>query len=123
MSKLPRFSNTRPDFQAPGPRVLIKENVNLQEDEPDESDENEEVEEISLPRIKYYESRKVLGKLYRAIDEHQVFERIQQYSRAPQGSLTAKQSCLDLVWEYVQKATALIQWEHLLNWAWGIKEA
>lgn len=124
LSQLPRVSSARPDFQAPGPRVLVEENINLQDDdEPDESDDNEEIEETSLPRIKYYESHKVLGKLYRAIDEHKIFERIQQYSRTPQSSLRATQSPIDFVWEYVQNVTALIQWNHYSTWALEIKEA
>lgn len=119
LTKIPRFSTTRPDFQAPGPRVLIEENINLKDDESDESNDDEEIEETSLPRIKYYESHKVLGKLYRAIDEHQIFKRIQQYSRAPQGM----NSPIDLVWGYVQKETALIEWNHYSTWAKEIKEA
>ena len=123
LSNLPRLSTSRPDFQAPGPRVLIEEKVNLQDDESDDSDESEEIEGTSLPRIKYYESGKVLGKLYRAIDEHGIFERIQQYSRAPQNMLRAKQSPLDLVLKYVQDVTALIEWHHHSPWAMEIKEA
>lgn len=123
LTKIPRVSTARPDFQAPGPRVLIEENINLEDDEPDESDDDEETEETSLPRIRYYESRKVLGKLYRAIDEHQIFKRIQQYSRAPQGIPRVKNSPIDLVWGYVQKETALIEWRHYSTWAKEIKEA
>lgn len=123
LKKFPRFSYTRPDFQAPGPRVLIEENIKLHNDKPDELDDNEEIEETSLPPIKYYESHKVLGKLYRAIDEHRIFGKIQQYSRAPKGNVRAKQSPIDLVWKYVRNATALIEWEHYLTWAMDIKEA
>lgn len=123
LSKLPRISMARPDFQAPGPRVLIEENINIQDDKADESEDNEEVEETSVPRIRYYESRKVLGKLYRAIDEHQIFKQIQAYSRAPQGSLRGSRSPIDLVWEHVQNATALIEWNHYSEWAMEIKEA
>lgn len=123
LSKLPRFSTTRPDFQAPGPRVLIKDNIKLVHDEPDELDDNEEIEETLLPRIQYYESHKVLGRLYRAIDEHKIFERVQKYSKASQGNLKDKKSPLDLVWRYVQNVTALIQWKHYQEWAMEIKEA
>ena len=123
LSNLPRFSTSRPDFQAPGPRVLIEEKINLQDDESDQSDNSEEIEGTSLPRTRYYESGKVLGKLYRAIDEHKIFERIQQYSRAPQNILRAKQSPLDLVFKYVRDVTALIEWSHYSTWAMGIQDA
>ncbi|MCJ1469462.1 hypothetical protein MMC07_008095 [Pseudocyphellaria aurata] len=122
LKELSRFSNTRPDFQAPGPRVLIEDNIKLHDNKPDESDDNEEIEETSLPRTKYYESHRVLGKLYRAIDEHKIFERIQQYSRAPQSTLRAK-SPIGVVWKYVENATALIEWKHYREWAKDIKEA
>lgn len=123
MSSMPRISDVRPDFQAPGPRVLIEEDVTLIDDDSDKDDEKEESEEPSVRRIRYYRSHKVLGSLYRAIDEHKIFEQIRRYSRAPRVSLTAGQFPIDRVWKYVQEVTALIQWRHYETFAKEVKEA
>ena len=119
---MPRISDVRPDFQAPGPRVLIEGDISLLDDESERDDDKDENEEPSMPRVRYYQSRKVLGQLYRAIDEHKIFEQIRRYSRAPRGSLKANQNPIDLVWKYVQKVTALIQWDHYTTFAKEVKE-
>lgn len=120
---MPRHSNVRPDFQAPGPRVLIDEEITLQDEDKDEFEDKDDIAETSMPRIRYYASKKVLGKLYRAIDEQQIFDQIQRQSRAPRGSLRATQNALDVIWKYVEKATALIQWHHYEEFAKDVKEA
>lgn len=119
---MPRHSNIKPDFQAPGPRVLIEKTIDLNDDSSD--DEPDDINEVddALPRIRYYESKKVLGKLYRAIDEHKIFEQIQRRSRQV-GSLMSNESALDRVWKHVQQATALIQFRHYTEVARNIKEA
>ena len=73
------------------------------------------------PATRYYESHKVLGQLYRAIDEHAFFEEIQRQSRSARtlhGSNLAEQ-----VWDYVRGKTALIQYEHFVPFARDIKDA
>jgi len=123
---MPRYSSVKPDFQAPGPRVLINNTIELSEGQlPGDISDDEEVEEmtgISQPRVRYYESQKILGKLYRAIDEQKFFEQIQSQSQIPRGALGGVRSHLDAVWSYVQEKTALIQWQHFTEWAKDIKE-
>ncbi len=66
-------------------------------------------------------SQKVLGKLYRAIDESDFFTGIQRQSRAalqPQSLSLAER-----VWEYVREKTALMQYQHYLDFARDVKEA
>ncbi|KAL8727230.1 MAG: hypothetical protein Q9166_006194 [cf. Caloplaca sp. 2 TL-2023] len=123
MTKTPRSSNIRPDFQAPGPRVLVEKTITVEglegQDEDEDEDEIEVVEEA--PATRYYKSEKVLGKLYRAIDEHDFFEEIQRHSRSvpkPQGISLAEE-----VWKYVREKTALIEYTHYLPFARDIKEA
>ena len=61
-SQIPKASKAKPDFLAPGPRVLIaKEKVRLETADLDD-DEN------ASPQI-WYPSDKILGKLYRSINE------------------------------------------------------
>ena len=123
---MPRYSSVKPDFQAPGPRVLIDNIIELSEGQlPGDVADEEEIEELdnfSQPRVRYYESQKVLGKLYRDIDEHKFLQQLQDQSRISPGSLGGERSHLDAVWAYVQEKTALIQWEHYKDFARDIKE-
>ena len=111
----------KPDFQAPGPRVLMENLISLENlDEKVDSEEIEELDEYTVPTPKYYRSEKVLGKLYRAIDEHQLFEEIQRSNHSedqsrPQGSQ------FNAVWKSIQERTALIQYEHYIDFAGNIK--
>ena len=115
----------KPDFQATGPRALVNNVVKLGEGEvpedlePDEED-IEELDELSRPATRYYESQKVLGKLYRAIDEQNFFREIQKSPR-PQ-THEVKERLLDRVWAFVAEQTALIQWQHYIDFAQDIKE-
>ena len=83
--------------------------------------EIEELDEYAPPSTRYYPSQKVLGKLYRAIDEHQLFKEIQQ-NRQPNDSSDPGRSQLDAVWRYIEEKTALIQYQHYLDFARDIKQ-
>ena len=124
--KMPKSSFVKPDFQAPGPRVLINNTVNLEEGQNPEDMEPqydvEELDDISQPPTRYYPSQKVLGQLYRAIDEQKFFEEIQTQPRSSGQSSTIQRSLLDQAWRYVEEKTSLIQWQHLVDFARDIKE-
>ncbi len=89
---------------------------------PDEDDELNEVASYGPPKPRYYESQKVLGKLYREIDEHNFFEAIQKQSRMPSVNPSTTHSLGDAVWNYVRDKTALIQWQHYMTWARDVKD-
>ncbi|KAL9594745.1 MAG: hypothetical protein Q9219_006857 [cf. Caloplaca sp. 3 TL-2023] len=119
LSKTPKSSRVRPDFQAPGPRVLIEKTIKLEEANEEEDDGEDELEDMT-PVTQYYRSEKVLGKLYRAIDEHDFFAEIQRQSGT---SLPAgRPSLAEKVWDYVQQKTALIQYHHHLEFARNVKD-
>ncbi|KAE8352264.1 RNA dependent RNA polymerase-domain-containing protein [Aspergillus coremiiformis] len=72
---MPRGNRYRPDFLAPGPqtRLYSKSKIGLEQhvshanyDDNDYSDDKEEA-------YRYYKSEKILGKLYRAIDEQNIW--------------------------------------------------
>ena len=88
----------------------------------DDDDELDEVTSYGPPKLKYYESSNVLGKLYRGIDEHQFFEAIQEQSRMPRLDPGKTRSLADAVWKYVRDKTALIQWQHYVGWATDVKD-
>lgn len=123
---MPRYPKARPDFQAPGPRVLVEEKINFEEeDPPNRSDEDNEFDEVASygpQKLRYYPSEKVLGKLYREIDEYKFFEAIQKQARMPSLHPGKTHSLADAVWKYVRDQTALIQWEHYKSWARDVKD-
>ena len=122
MNHLPRYSNIRPDFMATGPRVYVKKGLQFEDIVEQESLLwNPEDHEDS--GYKYYESRKVLGTLFRAIDERKFLKALQQGSKqATNGWEPDSQTPINQVWEYVQRETRLIEWTHYIEWARDIKE-
>lgn len=102
---------------ASGPRVLIQDEIFLHSPNSDFDDDNiDDSEETLMPKARYYESSKVLGKLYRAIDEHKIFLEIHRptSSSTSFGAKKTKdaRSALELVWEYIHSKTPHVA-------AWG----
>ena len=122
MKEIPKGPKVKPDFQAPGPRVLMENLISLEnlEDHVD-AEEIEELDEYTVPTPKYYRSEKVLGKLYRAIDEHELFKEI-QLSNYTEDLSRSQGNQFNAVWKYVRQRAALIQYEHYLEFARNIKK-
>ncbi|KAL2863858.1 RNA dependent RNA polymerase [Aspergillus lucknowensis] len=72
LGEMPSMNRYRPDFLAPGPLAYVhdKKEIVL---EPYYIRPNPNEDEDSGPVHKYYRSEKILGKLYRAIDEHKIW--------------------------------------------------
>ena len=123
ITDLPKYPKARPDFQAPGPHVLIEENITIDDDDdsssPLKDDELDERASFDPPRNRYYQSEKVLGRLYRDIDEHAFLKELHAHSK-PQNP--GGNSLLEAVWQFVRGKTALIQWRHHLDVADNIRE-
>ncbi|KAL8783757.1 MAG: hypothetical protein Q9195_009284 [Heterodermia aff. obscurata] len=121
LKAIPKGAKVKPDFQAPGPRVLMENLITLDnlEDHVD-MEEIEELDEYTAPTPKYYRSEKVLGKLYRAIDEHQLLKEIQR-SDHTQDPSKSQESQFNAVWKFIQDKTALIQYAHYIDFARNIK--
>ena len=121
MSKMPKYSPWRPDFEAPGPYVEIHDKGGIEF----EAASNREADEIGdddddFTAYRYYESDKILGKLYRAIDEREIFEEIKQRSAATES--VSRATIINAVWAYVQRVTKLIHWQHKTEWARDLRE-
>jgi hypothetical protein len=116
----------RPDFMATGPHVVIEEKVNFAEPIPlKQGDDEEDVVGALDPDNKpyrYYESSKVLGKLYRAIDERKFFDDLQEQSRLFDTDDRSGKATMRGVLDYVRTQTSLIEWEHHRKWARDIKD-
>lgn len=125
MSRFPKYKAMRPDFMAPGPRYKIeKQGVELIEEEMD--DDEEDVVTALDPegtKMRYYESSRILGELYRAIDEHDFLKKLQEQSTSSPIAADTKPLIVDQVWRYVLRQTRLVQWAHQREHVRDIKEA
>jgi len=123
---MPKYGRVRPDFMAPGPHVKIQSKDMIKFDDSNADDNIEDDDEFRGYR--YYPSDKVIGKLYRAIDERRFFEGIQKMGRQQQvpgdgarnGYLNT--SVMDNVWNFVERRCRSLKWEHHLEWARDIRE-
>lgn len=121
MTKLPKGNPWRPDFEAPGPHVTIEKNNGIVfETKPFRDPLDQEDEDDEFTSYRYYESNKILGKLYRAIDEQAVFQDIQK--RASASGITSRSNIIDEVWRYVEKKVQGFQWEDQMDWASDIRD-
>ncbi|KAE9382198.1 RdRP-domain-containing protein [Stipitochalara longipes BDJ] len=121
LSKMPKYNPWRPDFESPGPHVKIEDKVGITFDDPDDRDPDElGDEDDDFSHYRYYESHKILGKLYRAIDERKIFEDIKR--RASSQHVNSRLTVIDQVWSYVRRTCSLIQWEHHREWARDIRD-
>jgi hypothetical protein len=121
MSKLPRGNPWRPDFEAPGPHVTIEKNDGIVFESHtfrDPLEQEDEDDEFSSYR--YYESHKVLGKLYRAIDEQAIFAEIQNRSAAHGAS--SRSTVIDRLWQYVESKVRGFLWRNQMEWAWDVRD-
>ncbi|KAI1754947.1 RNA dependent RNA polymerase-domain-containing protein [Xylaria castorea] len=75
MSKMASLKRTkyRPDFLAPAPPANIVDKTEIQFETPTAPSAVEDEDDDTGPRHKFYKSTKILGKLYRAIDEKKIW--------------------------------------------------
>ncbi|KAK3356793.1 RNA dependent RNA polymerase-domain-containing protein [Lasiosphaeria hispida] len=121
LKDLPMADKSRPDFLAPGPWVSIQERSTLEMDEYIAQNDDDDVDEG--PRHKYYASKKLLGKLYRAVDEQRIWA--DNIKITPSGDASFWDRLLtkfDL--EVVETlGDVTIDWEHRRNDAERIRHA
>lgn len=102
--KLPKHDRLRPDFMAPSPRMIISEKGYIALKEEDNNYEPA-FEGLDPERcgIRYYESQKILGSLYRAIDEHQFLAKMDRDRMAIQATLFRSNNLIVKVLQYTQR--------------------
>lgn len=122
MDKLPKFDRRiKPDFMAPGPHVTIDSlEASLQFVQQDEKNPHDPVATLDPDqrKIVYYKSDKVLGRLYRMIDEKGFYDQLRASTHAdaePQASV------LDRVLDYVLTASEGIIFTHYVDIAKDIR--
>jgi len=112
---------------APGPHVAVQKDKPLSFNARPEHRDGNDDDDDDFSAYRYYESPKILGKLFRAIDEREVFSGVQQQglSRHVNNVDRARHSdssVLEGVWAYVQYRCQVIQWDHHLDRARGIRD-
>ncbi|KAH0559780.1 hypothetical protein GP486_003706 [Trichoglossum hirsutum] len=125
MTKCPRYNMCRPDFMATGPRVKVEKNIELCGQQlSDEADEEDIIRDLDPDGkgYRYYESKKVLGKLYRAIDERSFFSNLQEQSERLIRANAPTETIMGRLWGYIQRVTNPIQWRHHRELARDIKD-
>ena len=115
---MPRYPRERPDFMAPGPHVKMLEDKPMFESSEGNIDSDEEFNVFT-----YYPSRKILGKLFRAIDERSIFEHVQQRKPDPSSDRTSdlSRSVPIGVWSYITDCYSEILWRNHLDRARSIR--
>lgn len=129
MKEMPnKYSPFRPHFMAPGPHVNILKDKPISFENAQSTNDTDlsEDDDEDFTSYKYYPSDKILGRLYSAIDEREIFRHIQQNrsEQSPQKNkaLDPARSVLEGIWADISYRYHLIEWEHLLDHARGIRD-
>ncbi|KAI9697852.1 MAG: hypothetical protein M1820_007639 [Bogoriella megaspora] len=122
MESLPKYSRCRPDFMAPGPRVKIDNRAELNELDTEDEEFDKALLGAETGQIIYYESQKVLGKLYRNIDEGKFLKAIRDDAHGISTAHPGK-DLMQRLQAYIRKNGAGMQWQHLSSLAREIKDA
>ena len=115
---MPKYSRARPDFMAPGPRVKIQEGPEIATVEDDT--EKDELLAGAEQKFAYYPSQKVLGKLFREIDEVEFLKQVREDAHSVTSHLPGK-PLMETVWDHIKHNTMLVQWNHLRGLAEEIR--
>jgi hypothetical protein len=116
LNEIPRSPSIRPDFMAPGASTKIEKRISMR---PLTSQERDETD----PRgYRYYESERVLGTLYRSVDEDAFFEALEDDASSV-FSRGSNCSVLEQVWRYVETAAPSVPWRSYLKAAAEIRDS
>ena len=116
----------KPDFMANAPRLIIDGDLAFEDEDLYDNDEQPDAVSVLDPdvqRVRYYKSTKVLGSLYRAIDETKFLDDMQhQLQDGLSREIRNSAYVIDKVWNYVQGATQHFQWAHHTKLAREIRD-
>lgn len=116
-----RLGPHRPDFMAESPRIeLVQNMIELEEDaEPDDQDPYSALNKVK--RKKYYESQKVLGVLYRRVDERDFLRNLVPKREVSPGDRDFSH-LLRRAFKYIRTVSQGIQYEHHLDFARNVRQ-
>ncbi|KAL2155650.1 hypothetical protein VTH82DRAFT_392 [Thermothelomyces myriococcoides] len=73
LSRAPRVQKWRPDYLAPGPSIKVHDKLEIVLDDQVVPENIDSDDDDDQPQHKYYKSDKIIGKLYRAVDERKIW--------------------------------------------------
>ncbi|KAL8887549.1 MAG: hypothetical protein Q9215_004891 [Flavoplaca cf. flavocitrina] len=118
-----KSSHLRPDFMAPGRKIVIEEHGITVEDDHIDFLDNDDPQIAGEPfRKRYYESNKILGILYRSIDERVFFKELHNTSAILKDDSRMSAGVLLDVLEYVCTEVGDLAWEHWTEYAAAMKD-
>jgi hypothetical protein len=102
MAQLPKYDRIRPDFMAPTPRVQLMDSGEVEVEELDDFEDEtfEGIDEERRP-LRYYKSNKVLGHLYRNIDEKQFLADMHDFHDAKVKTIKPSYGLMDKLCDYI----------------------
>jgi hypothetical protein len=124
MTQMPKdaYTKAKPDFMIAAPRLVIKNTVELEDIDDVNNGDSDPVKALD-PNVRstvYYRSQKLLGHLYRNIDERQFLVDMQKHHAHTDHAV--EEPMMQRVWSYVARETNLIQWSYHLQTAREIRE-
>lgn len=124
MKRLPKYDRVRPDFMAPSPRVQVNDSgdIEIEEFDPNDDEAFEGIDEERKP-LRYYRSNKVLGMLYRNIDEKHFIADMQNSHHARRKAVEPSHGLMSKLCNYViQQAEAYgVLYDHHLEFARDVR--
>ena len=123
MRKVPRFDKSwKPDFMAPGPKVKIEKlddplSVVLSDQQEPTPEDPVVALDPNERKTRYYESNKILGKLYRLVDEKGFYEQLQNQTK----QFHRGKEALAAVLSYAERATFGFEYKQHLDTAREIR--
>lgn len=126
MSQIPHSNDwIRPDFMAPGSNLVVNElgSAELEELEQDDVDAPDSISVLDADkgRKRYYRSEKILGVLYRDIDEKKFFDRMKTDFEAFRRTWGGE-SLVQKLKRYVVRESHGFLWEHHRDFAEKLRE-
>ncbi|KAH7393915.1 RNA dependent RNA polymerase-domain-containing protein [Phaeosphaeria sp. MPI-PUGE-AT-0046c] len=116
----------RPDFMAPGHSFVVNDlgATALEEADPDDFEEPDSlgILDPAKARYLYYRSNKILGQLYRNIDEEAFFDQMKD-EFATQQQAYSGESLLQTLVRYIDRKCQAIQWDHHISFAEDLRES
>lgn len=116
-----KSSRFRPDFLAPVPPTKLLNKADIVFDEQYLLQEEGNDDEGAAPTFRYYESDKILGHLYRAIDEKKIWDENVRIGHKNTDGPGVWASFLDKVLEQCKDRIGSIDWKSQLDQARHIR--
>lgn len=126
VKEIPKHDRCRPDFMAPSPRVFISGQGYMDFEDGEYADDDAfEGMDLEKKPYRYYESKKALGHLFRAIDERRFIHSVQHEHKLLMGSekMPVTERLLDRLFAYMKQSAKSwgVLWEHHVDLAKDIK--